>query len=167
MRPPIKATAVLQFLAVLLNAGPSATAAMAAPSATSAEAPGASVPGTTDAALQKIIADYVGLYRADSIDRWKELFHPGLTVADPRPDGTIRIRGLEEFFAYQKAGFVAGRITGERLENVRVETGRRIARVNADYIFSGEGKESRGRLGLHLVQSDAGWKVVAIVFAYD
>jgi len=122
---------------------------------------------TAEEALRAVVADYVGLYRADTLERWKELFHPGLTVADPRPDGTVRVRGLEEFYAVQKSGFAAGRIGGERLENVRIEAGRRIARVTADFIFTGEGTDSRGKLGLHLVQDGAGWKIAAIVFSYD
>ena len=66
----------------------------------------------SDAALRKIVADYVGLYRADALDQWKDLFHPGLTVADPRPDGSIRVRGLQEFYQGQKGAFAAGRATG-------------------------------------------------------
>ena len=55
----------------------------------------------------------------------------------------------------------------ERLENVRVDEGRRIARVVADFVFMDEGEEHPGTLGLHLVQDRDAWKIVAILFSYD
>jgi hypothetical protein len=45
--------------------------------------------------------------------------------------------------------------------------GRRIARVSADFIFLDEGEERRGKLGLHLAEGREGWRIVAVLFAYD
>ena len=118
-------------------------------------------------ASEDLGADYVGLYARPSLDRWKTLFHPSLVVAHPTEDGTIRARGLDEFFKAQKDYFDTGRKISERLENVRIEEGRKIARVSADFVFVDEGQESRGRLGLHLVETRDGWKITAIVFSYD
>ena len=119
------------------------------------------------AAIERVVADYAGLYARASLDRWRNLFHPSLVVAHPTEDGTIRARGLDEFFKAQKDFFDTGRKIGERLENVRIEEGRRIARVSADFVFVDEGQERRGRLGLHLVETNDGWKITAIVFSYD
>lgn len=173
-RPAVLLTAVLAATMTLGSSAAGQTPAApvsSTPAALSAEPPAAppavSPAAPAEAALRQVVADYVGLYRAETLERWKELFHPSLTVADPRPDGSVRVRGLEEFYAGQKAGFAAGRIGGERLENVRVDPGRRIARVTADFIFTGEGTDSRGRLGLHLVQEGARWRIVAIVYSYD
>jgi SnoaL-like protein len=149
------------LLAALLFAS-RLTAAAPAPAATPTPSPGAD-----ESAIRAVVADYVGLYKAGTLERWKALFHPSLTVADPRADGSIRVRGLEEFYGGQKSGFESGRTQGERLENIRVEAGRKIARVTADYIYTGEGKDSRGKLGLHLVEGSAGWRIVAIVYSYD
>jgi len=85
----------------------------------------------------------------------------------PAADGTIRVRNLEEFFAAQKGYFESGRAISERLENVRIEPGRRIARVMADFVFVDEGEERRGTLGLHLAEGQDGWRIVAILFSYD
>lgn len=119
------------------------------------------------AALDKILHDYIGLYARATLEEWKTLFHPSLSVAHAAADGSIRVRNLEEFFAAQKNTFDTGRAISERLENVRVETGRRIARVTADFIFVEEGQERPGKLGLHLVEGKEGWKIVAIVFSYN
>ncbi|HXE90002.1 MAG TPA: nuclear transport factor 2 family protein [Terriglobales bacterium] len=124
-------------------------------------------PPASRAALEQTVRDYVALYRRETLEQWKTLFHPLLTVAHPRDDGSIRVRNLEEFYGAQKGYFETGRRVSERLENVRIEEGRRIARVTADFIFVDEGEESRGKLGLHLVESTEGWKIVAIVFSYD
>ncbi len=119
------------------------------------------------AALDKILRDYIGLYARATLEEWKTLFHPSLSVAHAAADGSIRVRTLEEFFAAQKNTFDSGRAISERLENVRVETGRRLARVTADFIFVDEGQERPGTLGLHLVEGKDGWKIVAIVFSYN
>lgn len=119
------------------------------------------------AALDKAVADYVGLYTRSTLDRWKSLFHPSLVVAYPGDNGGIRARGLEEFFKAQRDYFETGRAISERLEHVRIDAGSRIARVGADFVFVDEGQENRGKLGLHLVETADGWKITSVVFAYD
>ncbi|HEV8119520.1 MAG TPA: nuclear transport factor 2 family protein [Candidatus Polarisedimenticolia bacterium] len=120
-----------------------------------------------DPDLRRLIEDYVGLYRANRLDDWAALLHDGLSVADPRPDGTVRMRDKAAFLATQRGFFASGRRIGERLESVRVGEGRRIARVDADFVFVDEGEERRGRLGLHLARTAGGWRIVAILFSYD
>lgn len=124
-------------------------------------------PSGSRPALDAIVADYVGLYARPTLDRWKTLFHPSLVVAYPTEDGGIRSRGLEEFFKAQKDYFETGRSVGERLENIRIDEGWRIARVSADFVFVDEGKQSRGKVGLHLVETREGWKITAVIFSYD
>ncbi len=117
--------------------------------------------------VDRVVRDYVGLYTADTLDRWKALFHPDLRVAHPAEDGSIRVRNLEEFLESQKRGFAEDPSMREVLENVRVDAARRMARVSADYVFTSAGRPSRGKLGLHLVRGTQGWKIVGIVFSYD
>ncbi len=119
------------------------------------------------AAVDRVVRDYVGLYTAKTVDQWKVLFHPELRVAHPTEDGTIRVRNLEAFFKSQKDGFAEDPSMHEELKNVQVFMARRMARVNADYVFTSEGKSSHGKLGLHLVRGEQGWKIVGIVFSYD
>ena len=119
------------------------------------------------AALDKTVAEYVGLYTRSTLDRWKLLFHPSLVVAYPTENGGIKARGLDEFFKAQKDYFETGRAVSERLEHVRIDAGRRIARVSADFVFVDEGEESRGKLGLHLLEAADGWKITSVIFAYD
>ena len=119
------------------------------------------------AAVEQVVADYIGLYSGPTLDRWRNLFHPSVIVAFPDADGTIRTRTLDEFVSRQENYFATGRKISERLENVRVDMGRRIARVSADFIFVDEGEERPGKLGLHLAEGPDGWKIVAVLFAYD
>jgi hypothetical protein len=157
------ALAALAVLATCLPpeaiAGSGQAAAPAAPAARTAR--------ESRAALDKAVADYVGLYTRATLDRWKGLFHASLVVAYPGEKGTIRARGLDEFFKAQKDYFETGRAIAERLENIRIDAGSRIARVSADFVFVDEGQESRGKLGLHLVETTDGWKITSVVFAYD
>ncbi len=82
-------------------------------------------------------------------------------------DGTIRARGLDEFWKAQKDYFETGRKISERLENVLIDEGWKMARVSADFVFVDEGQESRGKLGLHLVETEDGWKITSVVFSYN
>lgn len=119
------------------------------------------------AAVDRVLDDYIGLYAAPTLDRWQALFHPAVVVAFPGDEGAIVTRTLDEFVQRQKNYFATGRKISERLENVRVDMGRRIARVTADFIFVDEGEERPGKLGLHLAEGTDGWKIVAVLFSYD
>jgi hypothetical protein len=118
-------------------------------------------------AVDSVLADYIGLYAGPTLDRWQTLFHPAVVVAFPADDGAITTRTLEEFVERQRNYFATGRRISERLENVRIDMGRRIARVSADFIFVDEGEERAGKLGLHLAEAREGWKIVAVLFAYE
>ena len=119
------------------------------------------------ASVDRLVADYIGLYAGPTLDRWQTLFHPAVVVAFPGDDGAIVTRTLDEFVTRQKNYFATGRKISERLENVRIDMGRRIARVGADFIFVDDGEERPGKLGLHLAEGKDGWKIVAVLFAYD
>ena len=121
----------------------------------------------SSAALDRAVADYVGLYTRSTLDRWRGLFHPSLVVAYPGENGGIRTRGLDEFFKAQRDYFETGRAISERLEHIRIDPGWRIARVSADFVFVDQGQESRGKLGLHLVETADGWKITSVLFTYD
>jgi hypothetical protein len=118
-------------------------------------------------AVDQVVADYIGLYAGPTLDRWQKLFHPAAVVAFPADDGSITVRTLDEFVERQRNYFATGRQISERLENVRVDMGRRIARVSADFIFIDEGVARAGKLGMHLVEGQDGWRIVAVLFAYD
>ena len=124
-------------------------------------------PESDRAAVDRLVADYIGLYVAPTLEEWRALFHPSVVVAFPDDDGSIRTRTLDEFVTRQQNYFATGRKISERLENVSVDMGRRIARVNADFIFVDEGEERAGKIGLHLAEGNDGWKIVAVLFAYD
>ena len=117
--------------------------------------------------IEKLLEDYIGLYKKESLDKWKELFDPSVIVAFPAEDDSINVRNLEEFLTRQRNFFAQRKSVSERLKNVQIFEGRRIGRIVADFVFIDEGNERRGKLGLHVVQSKNGWKIVALVFSYD
>ena len=140
-------------------------AALASPPTTPADEGLSAEPAR--AAVERLVADYIGLYAGPTIGRWRMLFHPAVLVAYPDDDGSIRTRTLDEFFTHQQNYFATGRRISERLENVRIDMGRRMARVSADFIFMDEGEQRPGKLGLHLAEGKDGWKIMAVLFAYD
>jgi hypothetical protein len=118
-------------------------------------------------ALEKIVNDYIGMYRQETLDQWKNLFHPSVIVVFPGEDGGINVRNREEFVARQKNFFSKSKSISERLENVQIFEGKRMARLIADFILVDEGAEHAGKLGLHLVEGNDGWKIVAVLFSYN
>jgi len=116
---------------------------------------------------QKFLQSYISLYRADTLEQWKALFHPQATIMFPADDGSINVRNVEEFYQRQKNFFAQKKSVSERLENVEISEGRKISRVNADFVFMSDGVEKRGKLGLHLIQTNEGWKIAGLVFSYD
>jgi hypothetical protein len=124
-------------------------------------------PADTDAALRQVVADYVGLYRKDTLDRWRALFHPGFTAAHVGDDGGVVVRTLDQFFAAQKRYLDTGRAVREELANVNVDRRGSVAGVTADFILTDEGEVSRGRLALVLMLDGGAWRIQSLAFAYQ
>ena len=140
---------------------------MAAATQGASAAPRAAEPvPASEAALRRVVADYVGLYRRDSLAQWRELFLPGFTAAHRNEDGTVRQRTLDEFYAAQKRYFETGKAIREELENVRVAQEGALASVWADFILTEEGEESRGRLVLLLIEDRGAFKIQSLMFQY-
>lgn len=133
-------------------------------------APGLVVSGAaeeTDTALRKVVADYVGLYRHETLPEWRRLFLPSFGVASASADGGVRLRNLDEFYAAQEGYLGSGRAIREVLENVRVERHGRLASVWAEFVLTDEGETSRGKLCLLLIAEKGRWRIQSLVFAYD
>ena len=121
---------------------------------------------SSDARLKQAVADYVGLYRRDTLDAWEKLFLSSFTAANTRADGGMSMRNREEFLASQRRYHERNDVT-EELENVRIERNGRLASVWADFIVNENGRRNRGKLVL-LAMEDAGQiKFHALMFAYD
>jgi hypothetical protein len=127
----------------------------------------AKAPDASEAALRRVVADYVGLYRYETLPQWKTLFLAGFSVASTNADGSVRQRNLEEFYAAQAGYLASGRAIREELENVVVERKGRLASVWADFVLTDAGEVSRGRLCLLLIEEKGAWKIQSLVFGYD
>ena len=117
--------------------------------------------------LAKVVAEYTGLYRRDSLKQWRELFLPGFVAGSPRADGSIQQRSLDEFYEAQRRYFETGRAIRETLEDVRVDRHGRLASVWADFVLEDEGERSRGKLVLTLIASEGHFRIHSLLFAYD
>ena len=126
------------------------------------------VRGDTDPRLRRLVADYTGLWRRETLPQWERLFLPGFTVASTNADGSITVRTREEFVAAQRR--YHDRVAGlrEDLENVRVERQGRLASVWADYVVTeGPGGERRrGRLVLLAIDDRGEYRFHSLMFSY-
>jgi hypothetical protein len=120
----------------------------------------------TDEDLRRIVADYVGLYRRETLGRWRELFLPSFTVASTNADGSVNLRTLEELYLAQKRYLDSGRPIEEKLQNIRVDRQGRMASVWADFVLTDTGEERRGRLVLLLIEERGGYRIHSLMFSY-
>jgi hypothetical protein len=118
-----------------------------------------------DPAVQRLVDDYVGLYRKDTLERWKALFLPGFTASYTNADGTVTTRNLEAFYESQRIGFAAGDMS-ETLQNVRTQRVGRLAQATADFTFTSRGSPRPGRLMLLMIEEKGQLKIAALVFTY-
>ncbi len=129
-------------------------------------APAAAQGESGDAAVRSVVDDYIGLYRRETLDRWKGLFLPGFTASYTNDDGSVTSRTLEEFYERQRAAFAAGEVS-ETLQNVRIERNGVLAYVAADFRFTGRGATARpGRLMLLLIEEKGHFRIAALTFTY-
>ena len=119
-----------------------------------------------DAAVQRVVDDYIGLYRKDTLERWKMLFLPGFTASFTNADGTVTTRNLDAFYESQRSGFAAGEMS-ETLDNVRIQRVGRLAHVSADFRFTSRGSTRPGRLMLSMIEEKGEMKIAALVFTYQ
>jgi len=98
-----------------------------------------------DAAVQRVLDDYIGLYRKDTLERWKTLFLPSFTATYTNADGSVSSRTLNEFYEAQRSGFAAGEMS-ETLQNVRIQRTGRLAHASADFRFTSRGSSRDGKL---------------------
>lgn len=133
-----------------------------------AQAPASSAQPASDldGALRQVVADYVGLYRMDTLPKWRELFLPSFSVASTKPDGTT-LRTLDEFYTAQERYLASGREIRETLANVKIDRNGRLASVWADFVLVDAGETSRGRLVLLLIAESGAWRIHSLMFSYE
>lgn len=157
----------LTCVALLLAAGCGRTAAVRPVDAPAPNMVSGGTRDSSDSQLRQVVADYTGLYRRETLDRWETLFLPGFTAANTREDGTVNVRTREQFFEAQRR--YHARVDGlrEDLENVRIEQHGPLAMVSADYVVSEGAQRNRGKLALLLIRDATGFHIHSLIFAYD
>ena len=119
-----------------------------------------------DPEVQRLVDDYIGLYRKDALERWKTLFLPDFTASYTNADGTVTTRNLDAFYESQRSGFAAGDMS-ETLQNVRIQRVGRLAHVSADFRFTSRGSARPGQLMLLMIEEKGQLKIAALVFTYQ
>lgn len=129
---------------------------------------GAQSPPATagDDALRRVVDDYVGLYRKDTLAEWRALFLPTFTSTSTNSDGTVTVRSLDEFYDSQARGFARAKEMSETLEHVVIARSGRLATAWADFVFHQDGTSRQGRLVLTLVRTEGNWRIASLLFSY-
>lgn len=115
--------------------------------------------------MQRVLDDYIGLYRRDALERWKMLFLPGFTATYTNDDGSVTTRTLNEFYDRQRNAFAQGEVS-EMLHNVRIQRVGRLAHVFADFRFTSRTGTRPGQLMLLMIEERGQLKIAALTFTY-
>ena len=118
-----------------------------------------------DAAVRRLLDDYIGLYRRETLEQWKALFLPTFTATYTNDDGSVTTRNLDQFYERQRSAFAAGEVS-ETLDNVRIHRAGRLAQVAADFRFTGRGATRQGRLMLLMIEQHGELRIAALTFTY-
>ena len=118
-----------------------------------------------DAEVQRVLDDYIGLYRKETLERWKALFLPGFVASYTNDDRSVTSRNLDEFYQRQLAAFAGGPVS-ETLHNVRTQRVGNLAHVFADFRFTGRGATRPGQLMLLMIKEKAEFRIAALTFTY-
>jgi hypothetical protein len=119
-----------------------------------------------DPAVGALLRDYIGLYTADALPRWRELFLPGFVAASTNEDGSVTTRSLDEFYERQRTSFAGGAAVSEVLENTRIHRTGKLATVTSDFVWKGSDVTRRGRLILVLVEAGGRFRIHSLAFSY-
>jgi SnoaL-like domain len=117
-------------------------------------------------AVRRVVNDYVGKYRKDSLAEWRALFLPSFTATSPAAAGGVTVRTLDQFYDSQARGFEKSRHMTETLEHVDIAQSGRLATAWADFVFTQDDTSRRGRLVLTLVETEGRWRIAGLLFSY-
>ena len=129
--------------------------------------PSATPTSKPDPRLERVVADYVGLYRRETLEKWEQLFLPSFMSANTRADGSTNLRTRDQFFEAQRRYHAQVQGLREDLENVRIEQHGRLASVWADFVVTEGAQRNRGKLVLLIMQDRGDYKIHSLMFSHD
>ena len=119
-----------------------------------------------DSEVIALLDDYIGLYAADKLERWRGLFLPDFIATSTNDDGSTTTRGLDAFYERQKALFATGKPVSEVLQNTQIRRTGHLASVSADFVWTDSEITRHGRLMLLLIAERGELKIQALTFSY-
>ena len=119
-----------------------------------------------DSELSALLDDYIGLYRGDTLARWRDLFLPDFIATSTDDDGSTTTRGLEAFYERQRALFATGRPVSEVLQNTKVQRTGSLASVTSDFVWTDTEITRHGRLMMLLIVERGKLRIQALTFSY-
>ncbi len=121
---------------------------------------------TNDGDVSRLLSDYIGLYKRDSLERWRDLLLSGFIATSTNDDGSVTTRSREEFYERQRALFATGKPVSEVLENTQVTRTGNLASVSSDFVWTDGESSRRGRLMLLLILDRGVFRIQALTFSY-
>lgn len=125
-----------------------------------------SVATENDSELIALLDDYIGLYRGDALERWRNLFLPDFVATSTNDDGSTTTRGLDAFYERQRALFATGKPVSEVLQDPKMQRTGNLACVISDFVWTDTEITRHGRLMMLLIVERGKLKIQALTFSY-
>lgn len=121
---------------------------------------------TRDRDVEALLDRYIGLYRGDTLDRWRELFVPSFVASAANADGTVSSWTLDEFYERQRRSFATGKPIREVLEGVAMDRDGPLAAVRSRFVWSDGDVTRHGRLMLLAIADRGSLRIQSLLFSY-
>jgi hypothetical protein len=121
---------------------------------------------TIDRDLQALLADYIGLYRRDTLERWRTLFLPSFVASATQDDGSVASWTLDSFYERQQRSFATGKPISEVLHDVVAERDGPLASVRSRFVWTDGEVTRNGRLMLLAIVERDRLRIQSLLFSY-
>jgi hypothetical protein len=121
---------------------------------------------TRDRDVEALLDDYIGLYRGDTLERWRTLFVASFVASAANADGTVTSWTLSEFYERQRRSFATGKPIREVLEDVEIDRDGPLAAVRSRFVWSDGEVTRHGRLMLLAIADRGSLRIQSLLFSY-
>lgn len=132
-----------------------------------------------EAAIREVIAQFQQSIVAKDGTRLRSLFLPErqswYSVASERELQQRRARKPDaarfrasDYDTFARSVEQSTAAEEERFSNIRIHTDGAVASVHFDFVYLSDGKPAnQGQEAWHLIRTDAGWKIVSLIYSVD
>jgi hypothetical protein len=116
--------------------------------------------------IAALLEDFIGLYKRDTLARWRGLFLPGFIATATNEDGSVSTWSLDQFYERQHKLFATGKPVSEVLHNTETRQDGALALARSEFVWTDGEVKRPGRLMLLAIAERGELKIQSLSFSY-